>query len=270
MTDNVIFLNDVRLSFPHLKEPHASAANATPKYSGDFLLPPDHPGYAEFMRIYGELAMGKWGEHAQQVMGMIQQDRKLRCYGAGEEKVNKKTFQPYDGYGGLIYFTASRENPPQMIKPDGSAVDPLNTMEYQALARSLYGGCYVNAAVKPWIQDNAHGRGVRLDLVAVQFNRDGEAFGEGETDASGMFGAAQAAPAAAGTPAPQPQAAPMAPAPVPGQPVPAAAPQGMPPAPYPPQGQVAPAPAAPAASGAAPMSPAAPMGVPGMPEIPNQ
>jgi hypothetical protein len=59
----------------------------------------------------------------------------------------------------------------------------------------MYGGCRVNVAVKPWLQENKHGRGIRADLVAVQFAGDDQAFGEGRTDASNMFGAVAAAPA---------------------------------------------------------------------------
>jgi len=197
----VIFLQNVRLSFPHLTEKHASADNAKPKYSGDFLMTADHKGYQEFMKKYGEIAAGKWHEHAENVMIMIHSDRKLRCYGAGEEKVNKKTFAPYDGYVGQHYLTASNENMPQMIKPDGSVADPLNTMECMTIARTMYGGCYVNVALKPWPQENAHGRGIRCDLVAIQFYAEGESFGEGATDASNMFGAVAGAPAGAASPA---------------------------------------------------------------------
>jgi hypothetical protein len=59
----------------------------------------------------------------------------------------------------------------------------------------MYGGCRVNAAIKPWLQSNAYGNGVRCDLVALQFAGDDTPFGEGAADASGMFGAV-AAPAA--------------------------------------------------------------------------
>ena len=58
------------------------------------------------------------------------------------------------------------------------------------------------SAVKPWIQANAYGNGIRCDLVALQFARDDTPFGEGATDASGLFGAvsnpAQAMPAPGG------------------------------------------------------------------------
>jgi len=74
-------------------------------------------------------------------------------------------------------------------------VDAGNTMAYQQLARKMYGGCRVNAAVKPWLQENKHGRGIRCDLIAVQFFADDTPFGEGAVDASNLFGAVAGAPA---------------------------------------------------------------------------
>jgi hypothetical protein len=194
---DIVFLSNVRLSFPHLADPQKQVNEVTGatriSYNCEFLMPQDHPGFQQFMARYGALALEKWKEHAQAVMGMIQQDRKTRCFGQGNEKVNKKTFQPYDGYAGNVYITAGRDSAPQMIQADGSAVDPNNTMAYQTLARKLYGGCRVNAAVKPWPQDNKHGRGIRCDLIAIQFAGDDKPFGEGAADASNMFGAVQQA-----------------------------------------------------------------------------
>jgi len=221
----IIFLSNVRLSFPHLAEPQKQVNETTGKertsYNCEFIMPQDHAGFGQFMQRYATMALEKWKEHAQTVMGMIQNDRKLRCYGRGEEKINKKTFQPYDGYAGHVFITAGRDSQPQMIQADGRPVDPSNTMAYQQLARKMYGGCRVNAAVKPWLQENKHGRGVRCDLIAVQFAGDDTPFGEGALDASGLFGAvAGAAPAG------------FAPAGMPAAPFPGAS-GGMPTAPFP-------------------------------------
>lgn len=210
----IIFLSNVRLSFPHLAEPQKQINEATGKerisYNCEFIMPQDHAGFAQFMARYGALALERWKEHAHIVMGMVQNDRKTRCYGRGEEKVNKKTFQPYDGYAGHVFITAGRDSQPQMIQADGSTVDAANSMANQQLARKMYGGCRVNAAVKPWLQDNKHGRGIRCDLIAVQFYLDDAPFGEGNVDASGMFGAvaAGAMPGFAAAPAPAMPAAP--------------------------------------------------------------
>mgnify|MGYP000090091789 FL=1 len=211
---DIIFLSNVRLSFPHLAEPQRQVNEATGKerisYNCEFLMPQDHAGFQQFMQKYGAMALEKWKEHAQTVMGMIQQDRKLRCFGMGSEKVNKKTFQPYDGYAGNVFITAGRDSQPQIIQADGQPIDPSNTMAYQQLTRKMYGGCRVNAAVKPWLQVNKHGNGIRCDLIALQFAGDDTAFGEGAVDASGMFGAVAGAPAGFGA-APAAAAAPAMP-----------------------------------------------------------
>jgi hypothetical protein len=157
-------------------------------------MPADHPGFAQFMARFGELALAQWKEHAQTVMQMINQDPKSRCYGVGDQKINKKTFKPYDGYPGNMYISAGNINMPQMIQTDGVPVNPENTMAYKAVARKMYGGCRVNVALKPWPQvakDN-YGNGIRCDLVAIQFLRDDAPFGEAPVDASSMFGAVAA------------------------------------------------------------------------------
>ena len=216
----VIFLSDVRLSFPHIADPQRKVNEQTGKerisYNCEFLMPQDHAGFQKFMQTYATLAQNTWKEHAQQVMQMIQADRKSRCFGMGSEKINKKTFKPYDGYDGNVFITAGSDRMPQIIRQDGTPVEPGNVMEAQQLARAMYGGCRVNAAIKPWPQKNTHGNGIRCDLVAIQFFKDDTAFGEGSApDVTNMFGAVQGAPAMFGA-APQ-AAAPAAPA-MPGMP----------------------------------------------------
>ena len=192
--NGVIFLSNVRLSFPHLAEPQKQVNEVTGatriSYNSEFIMPEAHPGFHQFMTLYQKLMVDTFAENAGVVMGMILADRKLRCFGRGEEKVNKKTFLPYDGYAGGVYITAGSDRQPQAIQADGSPVDPTNTMAYQALTRKMYGGCKVNAAIKPWVQKNKHGNGIRCDLIAVQFAGDDTPFGEGAApDVKGLFGA---------------------------------------------------------------------------------
>lgn len=192
-TNEIIFLSDVRLSFPHLVEPQTNKNQQTGKeriaYNGDFIMPKDHPGLAQFMQRYAAMAQEKWKENAQAAMQRIHADRKTRCYGSGEEKVNAKTFQVYSGYVGMHYLSASSANRPQIIQADGKPIDGANTMLYREMTSKMYAGCRVNAAIKPWLQQNDHGIGVRADLIAVQFFRDDEPFGEGAPDVTPLFGA---------------------------------------------------------------------------------
>ena len=200
MSDMILLSNAV-LSFPQLVEPRSYQEGQPKKYSADLILDPAGDDWKRVMQAVMTAAQTKWGDNAQAVLQMVQSDRKLRAFGSGAEKVDKKTFKPYDGYEGKVYVSGINANPPQMIQTDGKAIDPTNTMAYQALARKLYGGCYVNAAVKIWVQDNKYGRGIRCELVAVQFSKDGTPFGDAVPDASSLFGAVAAAPAAAATPA---------------------------------------------------------------------
>lgn len=205
---DIIYLSNVRVSFPQLVEPKKTTnekGEVRTAWSADFILPPDSQQYKQVMQQYMTLAADKWKERAQTIMQMIQADRKSRCYGNGAEKVNKTTLLPYDGYEGNAYVSAISNRQPQMIQPNGQPVDASNSMAYQAIARGVYGGCYVNAAIRLWLQENTHGRGVRCDLVAIQFSKDGDAFGGGGADVTGMFGAV-AAPAAAPVQAAMPAA----------------------------------------------------------------
>ena len=196
---DIIYLSNVRVSFPQLVEPKKTTnekGEVRTAWSADFILAPDSPQFKQFMQQYMTLATDKWKERTQTILGMIQSDRKSRCYGNGSEKINKTTLLPYDGYDGNAYISAISNRQPQMIQPNGQPVDASNSMVYQAIARGIYGGCYVNAAIRPWLQENTHGRGIRCDLVAIQFSKDGDPFGGGGADVTGMFGAV-AAPAAA-------------------------------------------------------------------------
>lgn len=199
-----IFLTNVRLSFPKLVEAVAPSTppGAAKKFGCDLILPANHPDLPKFMEEVGKVASAKWKEQAAAVLGMLNNDRLKRCWGQGSEKLKKDTMKPYEGYEGMFYISASsnEDRPPVMILPNGDAADPSNSMLYKELARKLYGGCYVNAAISLWVQDNQFGRGVRCNLQAIQFAKDGDPFGDAIPDFSGKFGAVQQ-PAAPAVPA---------------------------------------------------------------------
>ena len=254
----LIFLEKVRLSFPHLAAPQASTLGGEPKFKADFIMEPTHPGYAAFHARVQELALTQWGEQATAILQWINNDRKMRSYGAGEECIDKNTMQPYKGYPGMVYIKANNAQQPVLFNADGQrAMD----------ARQFYGGCYVNVQVQPWLQDNQHGRAVRCELVGVQFHSDGEAFGVAPVDPTTLFNPVPGAPAAIapGVMPGQAPAQPMPGQPMPGQPVqpapnPAAqAPGGYDPSLYPAQ---QPAPLAPQGAPAA-------LGVPGQQPAPQ-
>jgi len=79
----------------------------------------------------------------------------------------------YQGFEDAFYFTASNDVRPTVLDRDKS---PLIAADGRP-----YAGCYVNAVVEIWAQDNKYGRGLRAALKGVQFVKDGDAFSGGGT-----------------------------------------------------------------------------------------
>lgn len=190
--EGCVFLSKVRLSFPNLAVPRAPQGSDKLKYSADFILAPNDPNYAKFVALAHAVAQQKWPQHHAAVLQAIHGERKKRCFGNGSEKIDSTTYKVLNGYEGMVYISGSRNSDkgmPQMIDVNNQAIDPSNALACQNEARKMYGGCYVNAVIKPWVYDNQFGKGIGGDLIAVQFAAEGAPFGEGVTDASAMFGA---------------------------------------------------------------------------------
>ena len=194
----ILMLSNCRLSFPQLVEPKAFQEGSPKKYSADLIIDPASDDWKKVMSNIMVVAQEKWKDQAQAVLGMIQNDRRLRCFGNGAEKISKTKMTVYDGYPGMVYLSVSNNNAPQAIEQSGKAVPPDNTMAYSQVARKCYGGCRINAAVRFYCQDNQFGRGIRGELIAFQFGTDDTPFGDGDTDASSLFSAVASAAAPAG------------------------------------------------------------------------
>ena len=215
LPDNyTLWIKEARLSFPALVQPKP-IQGGPPKYNANFILTEGSPEWAEAMQIVGQLATDKWRDKAQQVLNMIKNDKRARCYGIGMEKVNATTGEVYEGFKdpGVVWISGSSDSQPQLMGSNAQALPPT------ANANELFvGGNYVSAVLRFWAQENQHGRGIRAQLVGVQYLREGEHFGMEEIDTATVFQAVPGAPAptgaAPGMPTPMPAAAP-APAPMP-------------------------------------------------------
>jgi hypothetical protein len=85
-----------------------------------------------------------------------------------------------DGYGDEVMFvSASSAKRVPVVDRD---LTPL--MEENG---KPYAGCYVNMSIRLWAQDNQFGKRVNAQLRAVQFVKDGEAFGNKPVDPQKEF-----------------------------------------------------------------------------------
>lgn len=219
-----LWIRNARLSFPHLLVAKP-VNNGPPKFSANFILQDSAPEWAEAMQIIGQLATDKWADKAQGVLNMISQDKRLRCYGSGSEKISQTSGEVYDGYGdpGIVFISGSNDSQPDLRGADAQPIPPTGN------ANQLFvGGNYVDAVVRFWPQENEHGRAIRGQLVGVQYLREGEHFGNDEVDVGTVFQAVPGAPAPTAAAPGMPAAAPAAPAAAPAAPAAAPAPKPVP------------------------------------------
>ena len=140
-----------------------------PKFGASLIFGPDHPAYAEIEAAVEEVGKAKWGvKWPAEKKAMKVKDR-LALHD-GDTKTQ------YAGYEGMFYVSAGNKVRPTVIDRDRS---PLTAQDGKP-----YAGCYVNASIELWAQDNTFGKAINASLRGIQFAADGEAFsGGGSADA---------------------------------------------------------------------------------------
>jgi hypothetical protein len=161
-----ILVKNVRLAFPNLFEPTTVAGEGKPRYSATLLIPADHPQIAEIEAAQLAVANAKWGVKAAAIVKGLGKQDKLALH-------DGDTKSKYDGFPGNSFISAAaQENAaPTVIDRDRS---PLS-----AKSGRPYPGCFVNASIELWAQDNNYGQRVNAQLRGVQFYADGDSFSAG-------------------------------------------------------------------------------------------
>lgn len=164
---NVIRLENVRLAFPQLFEAAQVQGEGKPAFSASFLLNPKVNAnlIKKVKEISERVAKEKWKDKAPAVLKALDAADKM-CLHDGNLKAE------YDGYADNFFISARNEK-----KPD--VVDRNKDVKLTAADGKPYAGCYVNASIEIWAQDNKFGKRINASLRAVQFLKDGDAFAGG-------------------------------------------------------------------------------------------
>lgn len=165
-------LRHVRLSFPALftpKENEGDNGTITKKFGASFIFP----------RTGDEHENLKFAKQA--VDHCVKTGLKGRDPGPDRKCLRSGASKPdLDGYGDDVAFiSASSKDRPQVVD---RACNPLVEEDGK-----VYGGCYVNATVRLWAQDNKFGKRVNAQLKAVQFDSDGDPFGAPKVNVEDEF-----------------------------------------------------------------------------------
>ena len=158
-----MLIKNLRLSFPNLFQPDAFDANQKPKFGATFILDKSDPQVAVIREHMNDVGRQKWGTKWD--------DQKFRssvtaCIRDGSDKSHLDGFSEDN-----IFFNASNPKRPTVVDRDRSAIAEEDG--------KIYAGCFVNASVEFWVQDNQYGKRINASLRGVQFAGQGEAFGGG-------------------------------------------------------------------------------------------
>lgn len=138
------------------------------RYSSSFIIEPGSENDKIIWDAIKKACAKTWEKKADVMLESLKHNTKDFCYYKGDLK-------DYDGYAGKMILRATRnqkKGAPLVLDRDMSKLEAGNA------SGRPYSGCFVNAKVQIWGQKDTY-TGVRCTLVAVQFVKDGEAFGGG-------------------------------------------------------------------------------------------
>lgn len=166
--DGTILVKDVRLSYEHIFEKWGKDTDPKERwrYSGKFLLGNDT--HAEEIKLLKQHLMKLQQEYFKGKIGTSNLFFRNGADSGKEEQENAWVIAASDG-----------KRRPQVLNKDKSVITAEDDI--------VYSGCYVNVLIRPWKQDNEHGKKINANLIGVQFKRDGDRFGEEAVDASQAF-----------------------------------------------------------------------------------
>lgn len=170
-------LKNVRLSFENIYEPGKPQANdagemVPGKYGSSFLMEKGtdetKANMAKLKKARQEVSVAKWGDN----IPKLKPDRV--CTRDGD-------LEDWDGYANHFYVSTKNKNQPVVVGRDRRPV-------VRGAAGAPYSGCFVNAIVRLWAQDDPkYGKRINASLEAVQYVKKGDAFGAAPVDPNEAF-----------------------------------------------------------------------------------
>jgi len=112
------------------------------------------------------------------IMAAIEAEKKANKAKVSADKLFIKDGDDFDyeGYAGHWAIKAGNNKRPTVINRDKTPLVEEDDV--------IYAGCYVNAIIDTWFQNNQFGKRVNANLLGIQFVKDGESFSDGGKVAS--------------------------------------------------------------------------------------
>lgn len=172
LTSEKFTIANARSSFLVLDKPRAFQEGQSPRFQATALLDPSNAEHAVIIKDIKDKAAALCAQ-----AGLEPGELDGRCFGMADKHPKKSK---YEGYKGMFYVALSNEARPGVANRAGRPVaegDP----------QWPYSGCYSNFRATLWLQNNRFGKKINGNLIAVQFVKDGEAFGRGPVNVEDEF-----------------------------------------------------------------------------------
>jgi ssDNA-binding protein len=150
--DQFIFITGARVSFPHLfKKPIINGDEG--KCGAKLMLETDADAVKPIKTNVSDLIKSK--------LKIKKLPASKLCLRDGDEEGRPE-------YEGLLVLSANCKGKPIVVDSTGRGVisDEADS--------DIYAGCFVNAKIRLWAQDNTYGKRVNAELVSIQFAAHGE------------------------------------------------------------------------------------------------
>lgn len=154
-----------RLAFANIFEPKA-VGDGGPRFSASVLFTRNGEAHKTVLEAIDAEAAAKWGPKAPAIVKSMYKSA-AGCLQDGDTK------SQYAGFEGMMFVSAGQtaeKGRPDVRNARGMPVAPGDP-------QAPYSGCYVVAHLDVWAQDNQYGKKVNASIAAIQFWKDGEAFG---------------------------------------------------------------------------------------------
>lgn len=154
-----IMLTKARLAFADIFEAKA-IMESKPRFSATFLISKTDRQVKEIEKYIEQIANEKWGAKASAILKQL--------YASGRVAFYDGDTKDYDGFADTMAINASSKARPSIADRDKTVL-----VEEDG---KPYAGCYVNAIIDIWAQDNKYGKRINATLAGVQFVEHGDAF----------------------------------------------------------------------------------------------
>lgn len=177
--NGMIRVDNVRLSYPHLDKVWKKEGDAgEAKFSCTGMMPKKTHEAAksliarEMKRVLAEAKIS------------VPSDKKfLRDGDAGTSEDDDDDV--VNSYADHWFVNARETNRPTLRDKSGAKLDPVDDLD--TIKELFYGGAWGHMLIRPWVQNNKHGKRLNAGLVGVMFSKDDQAFGQGRIDDSGAW-----------------------------------------------------------------------------------